>query len=418
MFPIRAWLAVILSILLAVFSTAKASTKITILSNFTSDVVRGKVLNELIESFNQAHRGQIEVVSNADPDWPTLQQKIRAMIAAGSPPDIFMYNYNPNDLSRERSGKLMDWSSYLNADLAWKASFDPKNLAAVAVDGQIVAIPGDQPPLLFFYHKNLFHKAGIQSFPTTWAEFFKDAEKLREYGVAAIALMTADDAWHSMNTLTYLATAAAGPHVFEPAQPLNSSAVVEGATQLKQLFSYTTADAVGANYSISSNNFVTGRAATVIDGPWLISSVESSGCDDVEVAVAPTNGDNKVPPGYIVTDSLNFWGAAKQIDKSKENAVVEWMKFFTSRTSAKRMSIEGQYPMAVKIEFDQADIREADPLLRKVLEYTKAAQVKVVDVVRNIKPKAQAQLPSLLEALALGQISPSDFADQLQSFNQ
>jgi raffinose/stachyose/melibiose transport system substrate-binding protein len=376
------------------------------------------VLNALIEQFNQAHRGKIEVVSNPDPDWPTLQQKIKSMIAAGSPPDVFLYNFNPSDITREQSGQLMDWSTYLNADSAWKANFDPKNLEAVTVNKQIVAIPSDQAPVLIYYHKDLFQKAGIQGFPTTWDEFFKDAEKLKAIGVPAIALMTADDAWHTMNAFTYLATAAGGVDVFNLNQSLNSPAIVEGATQLKKLFNFTTPDAVGANYAISSNNFITGKAAMVIDGPWLISSLQAAGANDVGVAVAPTNGDNRVPAGYIVTDSLNLWGAGKASNKAKEEAVAEWIKFLTSVDNAKKMAVEGQYPVAVKIELTQEDINRAGPLMGAVLQYNLAAPAKVVEAVRNIKPAATAQLPSLLEALAIGQVSPPDFANQLQGFNK
>ena len=394
------------------------AVRVTILSNFTSDVARGKVLNALIEQFNQAHRGKIEVVSNPDPDWPTLQQKIKSMIAAGSPPDVFLYNFNPSDITREQSGQLMDWSTYLNADSAWKANFDPKNLEAVTVNKQIVAIPSDQAPVLIYYHKDLFQKAGIQSFPTTWDEFFKDAEKLKAIGVPAIALMTADDAWHTMNAFTYLATAAGGVDVFNLNQSLNSPAIVEGATQLKKLFNFTTPDAVGANYAISSNNFITGKAAMVIDGPWLISSLQSAGANDVGVAVAPTNGDDRVPAGYIVTDSLNLWGAGKATNKAKEEAVTEWIKFLTSVDNARKMAVEGQYPVAVKIELTQEDINRAGPLMGAVLQYNLAAPAKVVEAVRNIKPAATAQLPSLLEALAIGQVSPPDFANQLQGFNK
>ncbi len=343
------------------------------------------------------------------------------MIAAHSAPDVFLYNYNPSDLTREQSGELMDWSSYLNADPTWKASFRPENLQAVTVNGQIEAIPSDQAPVLFYYHKDLFQKAGIQSFPTTWTEFWQDADKLKASGVAPIALMTADDAWHTMNAFTYLTTAYGGTNVFAPDQSLNSPAVVQGATDLKKLFGYTTADAVGANYSISSNNFLTGKAAMVIDGPWLISSIQNQTggtASDVAVAVAPTNGDNKVPAGYIVTDSLNLWGAAKQSDKAKEQAVVAWMKFLTSPDSAKKLSVDGQYPLAVKTTLTQDDVTKAGPLMGQVLQLNTAAPAAVVEAVRNIKTSAQAQLPSLLEALAIGQTSPQDFATQLQNFNK
>jgi len=293
-------------------------------------------------------------------------------------------------------------------------------LQAVTVNNQTVGIPSDQAPVLFYYHKDLFQKAGISNFPTTWTEFWQDADELKASGVAPIALMTADDAWHSMNAFTYLATAVGGTKVFDVGQSLDSPAVVQGATDLKKLFGYTTADAVGANYSVSSNNFLTKKAAMVIDGPWLISNIQKQVADpnNVGVAAAPTNGDGKVPPGYIVTDSVNYWAAAKQTDKAKEQAIVAWMKFLTSEENAKRMSIEGEYPLAIKTNMTTEETGKANAQMSQVLQLSNAAPVAVVEAVRNIKTSAQAQVPSLLEGLAIGDTTPENFAKQLQSFNK
>jgi ABC-type glycerol-3-phosphate transport system substrate-binding protein len=129
---------------------AGGAIKVEILSNFTSDVARGKVLDELIKDFNADHKGKIEVVSSPEPDWPTLQQRIRSLISAGKAPDVFLYNYNPTDLSREKSGALMDWSSALDDDADWKKRFDANNLDALTVDGQLVGIPADQSPALMY----------------------------------------------------------------------------------------------------------------------------------------------------------------------------------------------------------------------------------------------------------------------------
>jgi hypothetical protein len=74
--------------------------------------------------------------------------------------------------------------------------------------------------------------------------------------------------------------------------------------------------------------------------------------------------------------------------------------------------------VAVKITLSKEEISKAGPLMGQVLQYNLAAPAKVVEAVRNIKPAAQAQLPSLLEALAIGQTSPADFASQLQGFNK
>ena len=396
------------------------SSDITVVSNFTSDVARGKVLSQLIETFNKQNGGKYKVVSKPEADWPTLQSKIKSMISAGSAPDVFLYNYNPNDLSREESGKLMDWTPYLNADAGWKGRFRTENLEAVTHGGQITGIPSDQAPALIYYHKNLFAKAGITTFPATWTEFFAAAEKLKSAGVAPLALQTSDDAWYAMNAFSYLATSAGGSDVYATGKSLDSPAIVSAAEQMKKLFTYSTKDAVGSNYSVASRNFLSGQAAMVIDGPWLISTIQSevdTPCD-IGVAVAPTNGDGNAKAGDVVTDSLNVWGAAKQSDKAKADAVAAWMKFLTSNENAVKMSVQGEYPLAVKTTLTAADSSSANCQMQQVLKLSAAAPESIVQMAREIKPAAQAKLPALLEGLALGSTSPQQFATQLQAANK
>ncbi len=152
--------------------------RIEVMSNFTSDIARGEVLDELIAEFNAANEGTYEVVSTTEADWPTLQQRIRAMITAGTTPDLFLYNFNPTDLSREQSGALMDWSQYLAEDPEWAARFADVNIDALTMDGQVVGIPGDQSPALVYYHEDLLEQAGFSEFPQTWDEVVALGEAL------------------------------------------------------------------------------------------------------------------------------------------------------------------------------------------------------------------------------------------------
>ncbi|WP_305788334.1 ABC transporter substrate-binding protein [Symbioplanes lichenis] len=394
-------------------SGGSGGDEITVMSNFTSDVARGQVLDQLITQFNEQNGGKYKVVSKPEADWPTMQSKIKSMISAGNTPDVFLYNYNPNDLSREQSGKLMDWTPYLNADPEWKARFRPENLTAVTQNGQVTGIPGDQAPALVYYHKDLFAKAGVTAFPTTWAEFDTAAQKLKAAGIAPLALQTSDDAWYAMNAFSYLAVSNGGADVYGPGKPLDSPAIVTAAEQMKKLFADSTKDAVGSNYAVASRNFLSGQAAMVIDGPWLISSIRKDvkNPDDVAVAVPPATGD-------VITDSLNVWGAAQQSDKGKADAVAAWLKFLTSNESAAKMSVQGEYPLAVKTELSDADKAAANTQMQQVIELSGAAPTSVVQMAREIKPAAQAKLPSLLEGLALGSTSPQEFAEQLQAANK
>lgn len=401
------------------FAANAAPTEIDILSNFTSDVARGKVLNELIKEFNAQHQGEYKVVSKAQPDWPTLQQQIRSSISAGRTPDLFLYNFNPTDLSREKSGQLMDWSKYLNADSSWKGRFQEGNLKKLTIDGQLIGIPADQSPALFYYNTALLKSAGINTLPKTWDAFFADGKTLKAKGIALLAMMTADDAWHTMNAFSYIAAGIGGPDAFAPGKSLDTKAIVTAAEYTKKLFALSTPDALGGNYSASSSAFLNGRTAAIIDGPWLISSIQGTMKDPnaVHVADAPIFKNGKLAPGSVITDSLNVWGAAKQKDPKKTAAVVAWMKFFTSNASAVKMAVDGQYPMAVKTELTSADKKRAPSQMVEVLKLYNDAPNVIVQLQRGITTNAQAQLPSLLEALVLGQTSPQDFAKALQKAN-
>lgn len=400
-------------------SSPAGEVTIEVMSNFTSDVSRGRVLDELISQFNADHAGEYKVVSTTEADWPTLQQKVRTMITAGSTPDLFLYNFNPTDLSREESGSLMDWSRYLADDPEWASRFAQGNIDSLTIGDEVVGIPGDQSAALVYYHEDLLQQAGIDSFPATWDEALTAGQELSSQGVGLFAMMTADDAWHTMNIFSYLATSAGGADVYEPGVSLDSPAIVTAADYTQRLLDLSTADAVGANYSVSSANFLAGRAAAIIDGPWLISSIQSEVADPctVRVAPAPIFADSALDAGYTVTDSLNVWGAAKQDDPAKEAAVVAWMKFFTSNDSAVRMAIDGEYALAVQTDLTDADAERASCQMAQVLEITNNAPTSVVQMGRGITSSAQAALPSLLEGLALGQSTPEEFATTLDKAN-
>lgn len=233
-------------------SQSSGPVKIDVVSNFTSDIARGQELNDLIKQFNAEHKGKITVVSQTTADWPTLQAKIRTEISVGDAPDVFLYNFNPSDLSLEKYGanSLINWTKYLNADPSWKASFSSQDLSTLTYSGDTVAIPDDQSSALIYYNKSLFTKAGISTFPATWTQFFADAKKLQAAGITPISLYTADDAWYAMNAYSYLAISDGGTGAYY-ATKLQTAPMTEAAASLKELFSYAPKNAVGANYAAS-----------------------------------------------------------------------------------------------------------------------------------------------------------------------
>lgn len=401
-------------------SAAGDEVSIEILSNFTVDIPRGQVLSELIDEFNAANEGAYQVTLTEESDWNALQLRIRSMISTGDAPDVFMYNHNPSDFSREESGVLMDWAPILSADPEWRARFPEAVLDELTVDGGIYGIPGDQGPALLYYHADVLEQAGIADVPTTWDEYFAMAETLKDQGISTVAMMTADDAWHAMNAFSYFAVEAGGLDVFKPGASLNTPAIVTAAEYTKKLFEYATPDSVGANYSIASANFISKQAATIIDGTYLNNAIATDldGSCSVQIAPAPNMADGpQTPKDFLITDSLNGWGAKKQDDPKKEEAVIAWMKFFTSNESAVRMAVDGQYLMTANIEPTEAELERGGCQMAQVIEIANQTSANVPVMTRAITPAGQEAVPALLEALVLGSISPAEFAAQLDAAN-
>lgn len=389
---------------------------LTMLSSWSTDTERGKALKTIVDKFNQENAGKIKVSVDINPDWPTYQEKVKTMIAANETPDLFNYNFNPNDLSRQKSGKLLDFTPYM--DDQWKSRFSEQDLQAMTVDGKLTSIPFEKAGILFYYNKELFGKAGISEFPKTWDEFFQACDMLKAAGITPISLMTSDDAWHTTNAFTYLAAGLAGTHVFDAGKSLDTPEVAKAAGYLQKLFGYTTPDALGGNYSVSSNNFLTGNTAMIIDGPWLIGSIKEDMAPKIGVAPAPTFGNGKVQPGFTVTDAYTPWAAGAQTEKNKEQAIVQFLKFMTSEESSKTFTLEGHILLSTKLNLSAEETSQAGPVMGQYIQTNSKSPESIVNIVRILKPGAISKLPSIIEKLALGKATPEEFAKELQAANQ
>ena len=138
--------------------------------SWSTDSERGAALDKLIQEFNKEYEGKIEVKVTINPDFPAYQEKVKTMISTDTTPDIFHYNFNPNDLSRQKSGKLMDFSEYMDDE--WRARFGEGDLENLTIDGEITSIPFEKAGAVFYYNKEVFER--LESKKSKIEEIFGD----------------------------------------------------------------------------------------------------------------------------------------------------------------------------------------------------------------------------------------------------
>lgn len=373
---------------------------------------KAAVFGEMVEAFNAEYAGRAKVVIEEQTDYQAYRDKIRTMLSAGQAPDLFSVDgtFKLSDLAG--SGKLMDFSPYLDGT-EWGALYSEGALSDAAVNGQIIAIPYESAVFGLYYNSELLEKAGYTEFPKTYDELFVMADALKAQGVIAFPLMTGENAWTSMLWYSQILLAIGGPDVYT--NGLDDPAFVQAAEVLKKMFDYTSGDAVGAGAAVVNGHFLNFEAAVYTNGPWFLPRFASEGINDlgskVKFALPPEYTGGKGTYGGMAGTVQAYLCAGVQTDPDKAAAVVEFYKFINQPEWLYKLAESSGATFFVKLDSNPNDIQIKQDLL--------AAANSAPYIVKHFNdsmPTAVGNaLPAALDELVLGTVDAQGFVDLLKA---
>ena len=95
--------------------------------------------------------------------------------------------------------RIADLTTYIVADEEWSSMIEPVvQEGCTYADGNIYLAPISTAAFSccgIFWNQELFNKAGIDSFPTTWDEFWACCDKRTNAGITPLALHTDGTGW-------------------------------------------------------------------------------------------------------------------------------------------------------------------------------------------------------------------------------
>lgn len=192
--------------------------------------------------------------------------------------------------------RIEELSDYIYTDEEWESMIEPSVLESCSEeDGSIYLGPISTAAFScsgMFWNEELFARAGIESFPETWEEFWTCCEQLESCGITPLALHTEGTAWAPMLIATAeAASAEEGAEFMEEFYPetYQNDSGLRIAQTLQRLFSYTTEDALYADFDVSYENFFSGRAAMIPNGYWMMDQIPEEWQDKVRFSAFPEN---------------------------------------------------------------------------------------------------------------------------------
>ena len=267
-----------------------------------------------------------------------FKTKLTTVMQSGEVPDIFQSWGQGGMIEQVNAGLLKDITPDLDANGGeWRNSLGA--LDAFAVDGKNYGVPWDMGAVTFWYNKDLFAQAGIDTPPTTWTEFLADCEALKAAGITPISVGEGDK-WPGMHIWAYLVLRIGGPEAFAAAADMTDArtgsfedeAFVQAGYELKKLVDggYFQEGFLGATHDEMNATFGNGLAAMELGGQWSPSVQAANSADLAGVANMGMFNFPAVEGGAGQMTDIVGGGNGFAIGKDAEPEAIDFVKYLTS----------------------------------------------------------------------------------------
>ncbi|PPS42207.1 ABC transporter substrate-binding protein [Chroococcidiopsis sp. TS-821] len=366
------------------------------------------VLQKLVDQFNQEHPDiQVEslYVGQAEQQLP----KILAAVVGNAPPDLLWFNATLTGQLVELDAirPLEDWLTALPV----KKQLDPALFESMEYQGHIWSVPFGTNNSGVFYRPSLFQAAGITKLPETWEELRQVARQLtrdtdgdNRIDQHGMFLPLGKGEFAVFLWLPFM-WSAGGELVGDTQQAVavdlaNNSGAIAALQFWQNLIADGSAVLSLPERGFEIDNFLAGKVAMQLTGPWTLGQLKSTG---VDFGVFPIPVNKRRATG-IGGENLFVFKSTPQ----REQAALKFAEFVLSEQFQTQWAIgTGYLPVNLKArENDQykAFAKEL-PAVQVFLEQAQYGRS------RPIFPgysRVSENIGRALEAVLLGKSSPTE----------
>lgn len=360
-------------------AAASATGPITVwLSNNKEEVTWGKAM---VAAWNAAHADQ-KVTAQEVPAGKSSEEVIGAAITAGNAPCL-IFNTSPAAVSQfQKQGGLVALD-----DFPGGTAYVTDRSGGVAdqyksTDGKFYQLPWKSNPVMIFYNKKIFAKAGLDPAApklATYDDVLAASRKIVQTKAADAAIFPAPSgefyqSWFDFYPL-YAAETGGNQLVTDKKATFDSPEGQKVAGFWKTMYD----EGLAPREKYNGDSFADGKAAMAIVGPWAISVYGSK----VDWGVVPVPTSTGKPAGEIKTFS-DAKNVAMYSACTNRGTAWELMKFATSKAQdGALLEATGQMPLRKDVATSYPDYFAKKPAYKTFADQA-ARTVEVPNVPNSI----------------------------------
>jgi raffinose/stachyose/melibiose transport system substrate-binding protein len=305
------------------------------------------VVKDYITEYQKLHPNiTISVVWNGREN----QTKLRTALSSGTKVDFMDQDADQVAGGMEAEGLGYQLDDLLNEPAAdgsgpFKDTIAPGILDQHKMNGHYYLLSYLDNPVMFWYNKDLFDKAGVKP-PTTWDEFLTVSQKLKDAGITPLAVEGDGDDYNMMY-FTYMVERVKGVGFLlktmedKTGEMWKDAVYVDTLTKLRDLWDkgYIPTESKGYIWPAGQQTLATGESAMELCGGWIPKELTDSGTTDPNFRW----GGFRFPAisgGAGSIDDLHAWNIAYMIlkDSAHPKEAFDFIKFTMSKENAKTMA--------------------------------------------------------------------------------
>jgi multiple sugar transport system substrate-binding protein len=333
---------------------------LTAMDYFTSEPAHSAV-GSILSSCAAAAGVKITHESVANPQ---LMPKVLQQLSSHTLPDLLMLD-NPNLQQIAQTGALTPLST-AGVDLA---GYYPSILSAGTYQGKVYGLAPGVNSIALFYNKDILSAAGITP-PTTWAELTADATALTTPAHEGFALSADNDGEGAWQFLPFFWSNGADLENLDSPQAVQAlsllTGMVNGGSMSTSVVTWAQSDV--------NDQFIAGKAAMMINGPWQFPTLNAASSLHYGVTSIP------VPKaGDAVTVPLGgeVW-TVPVTSTAREQAAAKVLTCMNSSTN--QLSYAKQVGYVPSLESAASQLAKSDPAMAPFVAEVATAKSRTAEV--------------------------------------
>jgi multiple sugar transport system substrate-binding protein len=329
-------------------------------SNNEAEVGWGKAM---VAAWNSAHADQ-KIDAQEIPAGKSSEEVIGAAITAGTAPCL-VFNTAPAAVGQfQRQGGLVNLSKFPDGNSYIEGRSGDVAQQYKASDGGYYQLPWKSNPVMIFYNKDLFKKAGLDADNpklSTYDDFLAAAKKIKSSGAAKYAIYPAPTSEFYQTLFDfvpmYAAESGGKQIVVDGKATFNDASGLAVANFWKSIY----ADGLAGKEQVQGDAFASKTSAMAIVGPWAIAYYK--GKANWGAVPLPTSKGIAANQTYTFSDAKNIglFTACKN-----QGTAWEVLKFATSsEQDGALLTKTGQMPLRKDLPATYPDYFSKNPAYKQ-----------------------------------------------------